>query len=71
VKLGIKEKQQEQGEEEGCMERKVHIGNKWWKIITIYSKEMKTTTRVEENREDRILSGEDFNGRIGEREARN
>jgi hypothetical protein len=68
VKLEIKEKQQEQGEEEGCMERKVHIGNKWWKIITIYSKEMKTTTRVEENRED---SGEDFNGRTGEREARN
>jgi hypothetical protein len=35
VKLGIKEKQQEKGEEEGCMERKVHIGNKWWKITTI------------------------------------
>jgi hypothetical protein len=29
VKLGIKEKRQEKGEEEGCMERKVHIGNKW------------------------------------------
>jgi hypothetical protein len=42
VKLGIKEKRQEKGEEEGCMERKVHIGNKWWKIMTIYSKEMKT-----------------------------
>jgi hypothetical protein len=27
------------------MERKVPIGNKWWKIITIYSKEMKTTRR--------------------------
>jgi hypothetical protein len=26
------------------MERKIHIGNKWWKIMTIqYSKEMKTT----------------------------
>jgi hypothetical protein len=25
VKLGTKEK----GEKEGCMERKVHIGNKW------------------------------------------
>jgi hypothetical protein len=51
VTLGIKEKRQEKGEEEGCMERKVHIGNKWWKIITIYSKGMKTTRRVEENRE--------------------
>jgi hypothetical protein len=27
VKLGIKEKRQENGEEEGCMERKVHTGN--------------------------------------------
>jgi hypothetical protein len=35
VKLGIKEKQQEKEEEEGCMERKVHIGNKWWKITTL------------------------------------
>jgi uncharacterized ferritin-like protein (DUF455 family) len=31
VKLWIKEK----GDEEGCMERNVHIGNKWWKIMTI------------------------------------
>jgi hypothetical protein len=45
VKLGIKEKRQEKGEEEGCMEKKVHIGNKWWKIMTIYSKEMKTRRR--------------------------
>jgi hypothetical protein len=36
VKLGIKEKRQEK-EEEGCMERKVHIGNKWWKILTIHN----------------------------------
>jgi hypothetical protein len=67
-KLGIKEK----GEEEGCMERKVHIGNKWWKIMTIYSKEVKTTRRrvedpMKENREDRILLGGDYNGRRGER----
>jgi hypothetical protein len=27
------------------MERKVHIGNKWWKIMIIYSKKMKTTRR--------------------------
>jgi hypothetical protein len=45
VKLGIKEKRQEKGEEEGCMERKVHVGNKWWKIMTVYSKEVKTTRR--------------------------
>jgi hypothetical protein len=45
VKLGIKEKRQEKGEEEECMERKVHIGNKWWKIMTIYKKERKTTRR--------------------------
>jgi hypothetical protein len=25
--------------------KKVHIGNKWWKIMTIYSKEMKTRRR--------------------------
>jgi hypothetical protein len=28
VKLGIKEKRQENGEEEGCMERNVRIGNR-------------------------------------------
>jgi hypothetical protein len=59
VKLRIKEKRPEKGEE-GCMKRKVHIGNKWWKIMTIYSKEMKTTRRrvedaMKENREDRSL----------------
>jgi hypothetical protein len=27
VKLGIREKRQEKGKEEGCRERKVHIGN--------------------------------------------
>jgi hypothetical protein len=58
------------------MERKVHIGNKWWKITTIYSKERKKTRRrvedaMKENREDRILLRGDFNGRIGERRARN
>jgi hypothetical protein len=44
--------------------------------MTIYSKEMKITRRrvenaMKENREDRILLGGDFNGRIGERGARN
>jgi hypothetical protein len=56
--------------------KKVHIGNKWWKIMTIYSKEMKTTRRrvedaMKENREDRILLGRDFNWRIGEKGAKN
>jgi hypothetical protein len=41
VKLGVKEKSQERGEE-GCMERNVHIGNEWWKILRVYSKEMRT-----------------------------
>jgi hypothetical protein len=49
VKLGIKEKRQEKGKEEGCMERNVHIGNKWWKIMTMYSKDVKTTRRPVEN----------------------
>jgi hypothetical protein len=75
VKLGIKEKRQETAEGEGCMERKVHIGNKWWKIMTIYNTKMKTTRRrvedaMKENREDILLRG-DFNGRIRERGARN
>jgi hypothetical protein len=64
VKLGIKEKRQEK---DAC--------NKWWKIMTIYSKEMKTTRRrvedtMKENRENCIFLEEDFNGRIGEREAK-
>jgi hypothetical protein len=33
--MGIKEKRQEKGEEEGCTERNVQIGNKWWTIMTI------------------------------------
>jgi hypothetical protein len=42
--------------------RQVHIGNKWWKIMTIDSKEMKTTRRrVEDamkgNREECMLMG--------------
>jgi hypothetical protein len=44
--------------------------------MTIYSKEMKTTRRrvkdaMKENKEESILLGGDFNGRIGERRARN
>jgi hypothetical protein len=67
-KLGIKEK----GEEEGCMGRKVHIGNKWWKIMTVYSKEVKTTRRhvqdaMKENRKECMFMGGDINGRIGKR----
>jgi hypothetical protein len=51
---------QENGEEEGCMEIKVHIGNKWWKIMKICSKEVKTTRRrvedpMKENREECML----------------
>jgi hypothetical protein len=50
--------------------------HEWWKIITIYSKEIKTTTRrVEDTKKEDIeecrLLGGDFNGRIGEREAKN
>jgi hypothetical protein len=58
------------------MERKVHIGNKWWKIMTIFSKEMKTVRRrvedaMKENKKECMLMGGNFNGRIGERGARN
>ncbi|KAJ3622094.1 hypothetical protein MTP99_002623 [Tenebrio molitor] len=71
--FSIKEKRQEKGEQKGCMERKIHIGNKWWKLMTIqYSKEKKTTEdAIKQNREDRILLGGDFNGAIGEKRARN
>jgi hypothetical protein len=54
VKLGIKEKRQEKGEEEGYMERKVHIGNKWWKLITNDSK--KTCRRCNEIKEGRSFT---------------
>jgi hypothetical protein len=46
VKLGVKEKRQEKGEEERCMKRKVYICNKWWKIMKIYNKEVKSTREV-------------------------
>jgi hypothetical protein len=39
--LGVKDNRLEKGEEKGCMERNEQIGNKWCKIMTIYSKEMK------------------------------
>jgi hypothetical protein len=59
------------------MEKNVQIGNEWWTIMTIYSKEMKTTIIIgvedatKKNREECMLFGGDFNGRIGERGARN
>jgi hypothetical protein len=58
--LGIKEKRHEKVKEGGCMERNIQIGNKWWKIMTIYSKELKTTGRgvedtIKENREECML----------------
>jgi hypothetical protein len=44
--------------------------------MTIYSKEVKTTRRrvedsMKENREEGMVMGGDFSGRIGERGARN
>jgi hypothetical protein len=55
---------------------KKRISNKWWKLTTIHSKEMKETIRgvegtMKENREKCMLLEGDFNRRIGEREARN
>jgi hypothetical protein len=55
------------------MEIKVHLGNKWWKIRTIYSKEMETTRRrvedaMKEIRE--IVYSWEGIGRIGERGAK-
>jgi hypothetical protein len=68
--------EQEKGEEEGCMEIKVYISNKWWKIMKICCKEMKTTRRrvedaLKENREECLFTRGDFSGRIEERGTRN
>jgi hypothetical protein len=52
--MWIKEKRQEKEEEEECMERNVQIGTKWWKIMTIYSKEMKTTRRYNKRKQGRM-----------------
>jgi hypothetical protein len=54
----------------------MHIDNKWWKIMKICSKEVKTTRRrvedaLKENREECMFTRGDFNGRIEERGARN
>jgi hypothetical protein len=57
--------------------RKAYIkGNKWRKIMTIYSKDVKRTRRrvedaMKENREECMLMRGGFNRRIGERGARN
>jgi hypothetical protein len=59
------------------MEKIIQISNEWWTIMIMYSKEMKTTIIIgveeamKENREECMLFGRDFNGRIGERGARN
>jgi hypothetical protein len=45
VKLGIKKKRPKKGEEERCMERNVYMGNKWWKIMTRYSKDKDNNKR--------------------------
>jgi hypothetical protein len=62
VTLGIEEKRKKRGVEEGYMERNVHIDNEWWKTVTVYSKEMRATTRRVENtmkrdREECMLVG--------------
>jgi hypothetical protein len=74
VKLAIKEKRQEMGEE-GHVEMKIHRGNKWWKIMTIYSKDMKTTRRLVEdavkgNMEDTLGRGLQRENRRKRRERR-
>jgi hypothetical protein len=59
VKLGIKEKRKEKGEEERSRGRKFHMGNKWCKIMRIYSKEMKTIRRrVEDAMKEKTSIGE-------------
>jgi hypothetical protein len=73
---GDQRKESRKGRRKGCMERDVHIANEWWKILRVYSKEMRITTRRVENtmkkdREEWMLVRGDFNGRIGERGARN
>jgi hypothetical protein len=46
LKLGIKE---EKGEEEGYMERKVHIGNKWWKMYSERQKYGINSLKIKQN----------------------
>jgi hypothetical protein len=55
--IGIKEKRPEKGEKEECMETNVHIDNKWWKIMTIYSKDKYNNKRCRRynKRKQRIL----------------
>jgi hypothetical protein len=53
----------------GCMEINVHIGNKWWKKTTIYSKEMETTINCVEDTEETVCSSEGSS--TGKRGARN
>jgi hypothetical protein len=54
--LGIKEKRHEKVKEGGCMERNIQIGNKWWKIMTIYSKEMKRCRRYNKRKQGRMYA---------------
>jgi hypothetical protein len=40
------------------MERKVNIGNKWWRIMTIYRKQMRITRRRVEDSWEGTSTGE-------------
>lgn len=53
------------------IERKVEVQGKVWRIITVYSKEMKETKKtieevVEGGSAERLIIGGDFNAKIGE-----
>jgi hypothetical protein len=71
VKKGLEEENgSEAKEERGFMERTVKRKQRKWRIVTIYSRSMKETKRIIEERvkeqeEGTLVIGGDFNARIG------
>lgn len=72
VRKEIKEKAEKKPDTTNVMGRTLRIGQKTWKIVSIYSTGMKNLRKeleqkIDEIGEERVLIGGDFNARIGER----
>lgn len=70
VNKGIEERDVKERGDENSQERRIEFGDKEWRILTVYSREMKKTREIiesliEKDKEERLIIGGDFNARIG------
>ena len=70
VRKGIEEEESNAGTEH-IQERRIRIQNEKWRVITVYSRDMKETKEeldqiIEEREVEKLIIGGDFNARIGQ-----